>query len=122
MFPVSRTVPTFPSGKYTRLALAEEEQCEDLVLFMKLLYNLTAKDYIDFSSSESSSSSSSGGGGGGSEAPVVQRVQPVDVVVTGISIILPLMTEELLKVCDTPTHNSSLEGAMQLKFVLKCSS
>ena len=66
---------------------------------MKLLYNLTAKDYIDFSSSESSSSSS-GGGGGGPEAPVVQRVQPVDVVVTGISIILPLMTEELLKVCD----------------------
>lgn len=69
------------AGKYSKLCLTEEEQCEDMMLFLKLLSHLTSKDYLDF-------------------APSVGRgtVEPVDVVVTGITIVLPLMSEETLKV------------------------
>ena len=35
-------------GKYSRVALAEEEQCEDLLLFMRMLTHLTTKDFLDF--------------------------------------------------------------------------
>lgn len=70
------------TGKYKRGSLAEEEQCEDLLLFMKMLYNLTTKDFLDF------------GGVDDSEVGVAS----VDVVISGVSIILPLMNEELLKV------------------------
>ena len=70
-------------GKYSKLALVEEEQCEDLLLFMKLLTHLTTKDYLDF---------------GPINDVVSPKVKSVDVVVTGISIVLPLMSEETLKV------------------------
>ena len=65
--------------------MAEEEQCEDLVLFLKLLSHLTTKDYLSFVPLEDSSSDQG-------------KVEPVDVVVTGINIVLPLMSEETLKV------------------------
>ena len=35
-------------GKYSSVALAEEEQCEDLLLFMRMLTHLTTKDFLDF--------------------------------------------------------------------------
>ena len=74
------------AGKYSKLGLAEEEQCEDLLLFMKLLSHLTTKDFLDFAPKETTRSD-------------LPDVKPVDVVVTGISIVLPLMSEETLKVC-----------------------
>ena len=49
---------------------------------MKMLSNLTIKDYLDF--------------GGGVNSDV--GVAPVDVVISGVGIILPLMNEEILKV------------------------
>ena len=72
----------FPLGKYKRGGFAEEETCEDLILFMKMLSHLTTKDFLDF--------------GGVSSQEV--GVSPADVVITGIQIIIPLMTEEILKV------------------------
>ena len=35
------------AGKYSRLSLEEEEQCEDLLLFMKMMAHLTIKDCLD---------------------------------------------------------------------------
>ena len=70
------------AGKYSGKCVVEEEQCEDLTLFLKLLSHLTAKDYLSF-------------------VPVEEgegTVEPVDVVVTGINTVLPLMSEETLKV------------------------
>lgn len=74
------------AGKYSKLSVTEEEQCEDLLLFLKLLSHLTTKDYLNFAPDDESA------------GPAV-KVEPVDVVVTGINIVLPLMSEETLKVC-----------------------
>ena len=63
----------------------EEEQCEDLLLFMKLLSHLTAKNYLDFGPVESAS-------------PGKVKVEVVDVVMSGMGMVLPLITEEILKV------------------------
>ena len=38
-----------PTGKYSNMLVTEEEYCEDLVLFIRMLTNLTTKDYLDFS-------------------------------------------------------------------------
>lgn len=62
--------------------MAEEETCDDLLLFMKMLSHLTTKDFLDF------------GGVSGQEV----GVSPADVVITGVQIIIPLMTEDILKV------------------------
>lgn len=62
--------------------MAEDETCEDLILFMKMLFHLTTKDFLDF----------------GDVSSQEIGVEPVDVVITGIQIIIPLMTEEILKV------------------------
>ena len=35
------------AGKYSCLSLEEEEQCEDLLLFMKMMAHLTIKDRLD---------------------------------------------------------------------------
>lgn len=59
---------------------------------MKILSNLTSKDYVDFGSEQSPSSND--------HHHHHHQVQPVDVVVAGISVLLPLMTEELLKVSE----------------------
>ncbi|CAI8005530.1 Exportin-4 [Geodia barretti] len=66
------------TGKYRRtgLGLDEEESCEDLLQFLKMMTHLTVKDYIDFDG---------------------ESVKPVDVVVAGLNTILPLMTNEILK-------------------------
>ena len=55
------------------------------MLFLKLLSHLTTKDYLSFVPLSDE----------GSEG---EKVEPVDVVVTGINIVLPLMSEETLKV------------------------
>ena len=34
-------------GRYSRLSLEEEEQCMDLLLFMKMMAHLTIKDCLD---------------------------------------------------------------------------
>ena len=75
-----------PLGKYTSSSFIEEEQCEDLLLFMKLLSHLTTKDYLNFAPDDDSQSDS------------VDKVEPVDVVVVGICTVLPLISEETLKV------------------------
>ena len=102
------------TSKYSRAAgIEEEEQCDDLLHFLKMMTHLTIKDYVDF-------------GDSGrcvcvyvcvcvcvmhicmcvSDALVVK---PVDVVITGLNAILPLMTEEILKVhTHTQTHTHSL--------------
>ena len=36
------------TGKYSRMSMEEEEQCEDLLQFMKMMTHLTIKDYVDF--------------------------------------------------------------------------
>ena len=77
---------TTPPGKYSKVCLTEEEQCEDLLLFLKLLSHLTTKDYLNFAPDDSNSAESQ------------WKVEPVDVMVTGVSIVLPLMSEETLKV------------------------
>jgi hypothetical protein len=67
------------AGKYRQLSVDEEEQCEDLLQFMKMMTHLTIKDYVDFGDSDAIA------------------VKPVDVVITGLNTILPLMSEEILK-------------------------
>ncbi len=62
--------------------MAEDETCEDLILFMTMLFHLTTKDFLDF--------------GGVSSQEI--GVAPADIVIMGIQIIIPLMTEEILKV------------------------
>ena len=88
---VTYKLPT-PSGKYTKAALAEEEQCEDLLIFMRMLAHLTTKDYLDFGESTSNA------------------VQPVDVIITGIGIVLPLLNEEILKVGVLQLVSSSVQS------------
>ncbi len=73
-------------GKYSKLSLQEEEQCDDLLLFLKLLSHLTSKDFLNFGPVEEQTD------------PLLSAVKPVDVVVSGMNIVLPLMSEETLKV------------------------
>lgn len=42
------TLFSYITGKYCTALCTEEEQCEDLSLFMQLLINLTTKDYSSF--------------------------------------------------------------------------
>ncbi len=37
------------AGKYLKGVLGEEEECDDLVMFIQILSFLTTKDYLDFS-------------------------------------------------------------------------
>lgn len=73
------------AGKYSKASLVEEEQCEDLLLFMKLLSYLTTKSYCDFGPVETA-------------GPREAIVEAVDVVMSGINTVLPLITDETLKV------------------------
>lgn len=36
------------TGKYGQMVVEEEEQCDDLLQFMKMMTHLTIKDYVDF--------------------------------------------------------------------------
>ena len=36
------------TGKYGQMVVEKEEQCDDLLQFMKMMTHLTIKDYVDF--------------------------------------------------------------------------
>jgi len=62
---------------------AEEEQYRDILLFMELLTNLLSKDFIDLSPPDSEDTE--------------DNITAADVCLYGLNIIMPLMSEELLK-------------------------
>ncbi|XP_021435082.1 exportin-4 isoform X1 [Oncorhynchus mykiss] len=75
---------------------AEEDQYQDLLLIMELLTNLLSKEFIDFSDTDGGTDEvfrgqeqSSGAAG--------RSVSAADVVLFGVNIILPLMSQDLLK-------------------------
>ncbi|XP_021435083.1 exportin-4 isoform X2 [Oncorhynchus mykiss] len=74
---------------------AEEDQYQDLLLIMELLTNLLSKEFIDFSDTGvddevfRGQEQSSGAAG--------RSVSAADVVLFGVNIILPLMSQDLLK-------------------------
>ncbi|XP_051567174.1 exportin-4 isoform X4 [Myxocyprinus asiaticus] len=70
---------------------AEEDQYQDLLLIMELLTNLLSKEFIDFSDTDEvfrGQEQSSGAG---------RAVSAADVVLFGVNIVLPLMSQDLLK-------------------------
>ncbi|KAI5621309.1 exportin-4, partial [Silurus asotus] len=70
---------------------AEEDQYQDLLLIMELLTNLLSKEFIDFSDTDEvfrGQEQSSGAG---------RTVSAADVVLFGVNIVLPLMSQDLLK-------------------------
>ncbi|XP_070979803.1 exportin-4 [Oncorhynchus clarkii lewisi] len=74
---------------------AEEDQYQDLLLIMELLTNLLSKEFIDFSDTgvddEVFRGQEQGSGAAG------RSVSAADVVLFGVNIILPLMSQDLLK-------------------------
>lgn len=72
---------------------AEEDQYQDLLLIMELLTNLLSKEFIDFSDTGSDDVFR-----GQEQGPVAGRtVSAADVVLYGVNIVLPLMSQDLLK-------------------------
>lgn len=70
---------------------AEEEQYQDLLLIMELLTNLLSKEFIDFSDTDEVFR-------GQEPGPAASRsVSAADVVLYGVNLILPLMSQDLLK-------------------------
>ena len=69
------------TGKYAKLAILEEEQCEDLLLFVELLHchTMIIEEVGDVAIPDS-------------------NVQVADVVSTGVCLLLSFVNEELLKV------------------------
>ncbi|XP_061548860.1 exportin-4 isoform X1 [Phycodurus eques] len=73
-------------------AAAEEDQYQDLLLIMELLTNLLSKEFIDFSDTDDVFRSQDQG------TPASSRpVSAADVVLYGVNIVLPLMSQDLLK-------------------------
>ncbi|XP_077436841.1 exportin-4 isoform X2 [Vanacampus margaritifer] len=73
-------------------AAAEEDQYQDLLLIMELLTNLLSKEFIDFSDTDEVFRSPEQG------TPASSRpVSAADVVLYGVNIVLPLMSQDLLK-------------------------
>uniref|UniRef100_A0A674PNH5 Exportin-4 n=1 Tax=Takifugu rubripes TaxID=31033 RepID=A0A674PNH5_TAKRU len=71
---------------------AEEDQYQDLLLIMELLTNLLSKEFIDFSDTDDVFRNQDQG------TPACNRtVSAADVVLYGVNIVLPLMTQDLLK-------------------------
>ncbi|XP_049583005.1 exportin-4 [Syngnathus scovelli] len=71
---------------------AEEDQYQDLLLIMELLTNLLSKEFIDFSDTDEVFRSQDQG------TPASSRpVSAADVVLYGVNIVLPLMSQDLLK-------------------------
>ncbi|KAJ4933592.1 hypothetical protein JOQ06_030418 [Pogonophryne albipinna] len=71
---------------------AEEEQYQDLLLIMELLTNLLSKEFIDFSDTDEVFRNQDQG------TPASSRpVSAADVVLYGVNIVLPLMSQDLLK-------------------------
>ncbi|XP_056284832.1 exportin-4 [Pseudoliparis swirei] len=73
-------------------AAAEEDQYQDLLLIMELLTNLLSKEFIDFSDTDEVFRNQDQG------PPASGRtVSAADVVLYGVNIVLPLMSQDLLK-------------------------
>uniref|UniRef100_A0A665US30 Exportin-4 n=1 Tax=Echeneis naucrates TaxID=173247 RepID=A0A665US30_ECHNA len=73
-------------------ATAEEDQYQDLLLIMELLTNLLSKEFIDFSDTDEVFRNQDQG------TPASNRtVSAADVVLYGVNIVLPLMSQDLLK-------------------------
>ncbi|MFT7818260.1 exportin-4 isoform X1 [Arapaima gigas] len=70
---------------------AEEDQYQDLLLIMELLTNLLSKEFIDFSDTDEVFRGQDQGPGAG------RSVSAADVVLYGVNIVLPLMSQDLLK-------------------------
>ncbi|GAB1298949.1 Exportin-4 [Apodemus speciosus] len=70
---------------------AEEEQYQDLLLIMELLTNLLSKEFIDFSDTDEVFRGHEPGQAAG------RSVSAADVVLYGVNLILPLMSQDLLK-------------------------
>ncbi|XP_048388180.1 exportin-4 isoform X3 [Stegostoma tigrinum] len=70
---------------------AEEEQFQDLLLIMELLTNLLSKEFIDFSDTDEVFRGQEPG------QPGNRSVSAADVVLYGVNIVLPLMSQDLLK-------------------------
>uniref|UniRef100_A0A673W7C2 Exportin-4 n=1 Tax=Salmo trutta TaxID=8032 RepID=A0A673W7C2_SALTR len=71
---------------------AEEDQYQDLLLIMELLTNLLSKEFIDFSDTDEVFRGQEQGSGAAGRS-----VSAADVVLFGVNIILPLMSQDLLK-------------------------
>ncbi|XP_064873877.1 exportin-4 [Oncorhynchus nerka] len=74
---------------------AEEDQYQDLLLIMELLTNLLSKEFIDFSDTGVDDEVFRGQEQGSGVAG--RSVSAADVVLFGVNIILPLMSQDLLK-------------------------
>ncbi|XP_012497121.1 PREDICTED: exportin-4 [Propithecus coquereli] len=70
---------------------AEEEQYQDLLLIMELLTNLLSKEFIDFSDTDEVFRGHEPG------QTANRSVSAADVVLYGVNLILPLMSQDLLK-------------------------
>nr|XP_015219586.1 PREDICTED: exportin-4 [Lepisosteus oculatus] len=70
---------------------AEEDQYQDLLLIMELLTNLLSKEFIDFSDTDEVFRGQEQGQGAN------RSVSAADVVLYGVNIVLPLMSQDLLK-------------------------
>ncbi|KAG7467247.1 hypothetical protein MATL_G00151340 [Megalops atlanticus] len=70
---------------------AEEDQYQDLLLIMELLTNLLSKEFIDFSDTDEVFRGQEQGQGAS------RSVSAADVVLYGVNIVLPLMSQDLLK-------------------------
>ncbi|XP_014029519.1 exportin-4 isoform X1 [Salmo salar] len=73
---------------------AEEDQYQDLLLIMELLTNLLSKEFIDFSDTDVGIDEVFREQGSGAAG---RSVSAADVVLFGVNIILPLMSQDLLK-------------------------
>ncbi|XP_064413937.1 exportin-4 [Latimeria chalumnae] len=72
-------------------ATAEEDQYQDLLLIMELLTNLLSKEFIDFSDTDEVFRGQEPG------QAANRTVSAADVVLYGVNIVLPLMSQDLLK-------------------------
>ncbi|KAK1169631.1 exportin-4 [Acipenser oxyrinchus oxyrinchus] len=70
---------------------AEEDQYQDLLLIMELLTNLLSKEFIDFSDTDEVFRGQEPG------QAADRSVSAADVVLYGVNIVLPLMSQDLLK-------------------------
>lgn len=75
-------VYAYTAGKYSKLAIVEEEQCEDLLLFVELIGHHTTmmEEFGDRQRPEN-------------------NVQLTEVILNGVCLLLSFVNEELLKVC-----------------------
>ncbi|XP_012863228.2 exportin-4, partial [Echinops telfairi] len=79
------------SGRQRVDVTAEEDQYQDLLLIMELLTNLLSKEFIDFSDTDEVFRGHEPG------QAANRSVSAADVVLYGVNLILPLMSQDLLK-------------------------